>query len=799
MNLQVNMMIGQGIEAFQKGDLSGAELILKRVLQVYPSTYPALQILGLIKASQENHLEAVVYFKKALKLESSDPGLLNNLAQALLASGNFSEAIPHLERITKLVPNNAGTWFNLGRALFLMGRCVEALKSLDHALRIDPNNQEALITKAWTLRDSGLHEQAVEVFRVVLAADQKNFAAWLDLAYSLGELGYFEEAILANERAIAVTPNDGNAWCNQGVYLLALKRFEEALLANEKAIEFNPNHPIAWLNKGAALRHLRRYEEALIATDKSIELASNNPGAWLNIGALFRDLKKHEMSLDAFEKSLKLDPDNPQAWFNKGLALGELGQNTEAILVLNEALKLGATNEMLKGYLIHKKMQIADWFDIESQLNAFLAGLRNGVDSAEPFLLLSLFDDPGLHLEVSRRLADIAVTKGIPEIKVVNRARNKIRIGYFSSDLRGHPVGMLIPELIERHNRDEFEVYGFSLQVAKSGDKVRERLVGAFDRFIELDGLPEKDMILQSREHELDIAIDLNGFTEGNRTPIFAHRVAPVQVNFLGYPGTMGAEFMDYVIADQGVIPVEFQKFYAEKVAYLPNAYLMYDTTQKIPSAIPSRLSLGIPENAFVFCALHNGYKVSKEVLESWANILRSVQGSVLWMSENNATFKKNILDAFSVAGINQERIIFAPRVDNFGDHLARLQQADLYLDAWPYNAHSTAMDALNVGLPILTKVGQSFASRVGASLLSTLELQELIATSREEYEEKATKLAGDLVRLRECKNKILSEDARAKLFNMEAFASDLEALCKQMHQRAQHNLSPEHLRVFRP
>jgi len=796
MNPQVDAMIGQSVQAFQSGNLLGAESILMRILHVYPLTYPALQIMGLVKASQGNHLEAIKYFKRALKIDSSDPTLIFNIAQALISCERAEEAIPYFERFTKLSPNNADGWFNLGRCLSAIARKNEAIKAMDCALKLDPNNSQMMMVKGITLRDLCHFEDAIKVFSTVLALDKGNFAAWLDLGHAQGLLGRHDAALLANRKAIEIAPSDANAWCNQGVYLIALKRYDEALIANEKAIKLSPTHATAWLNKGAILRNFGRYEEALIATDRSIELSPGNAEAWLNMGAIFRDLENYEMSLEVNEKSLELEPNNPQAWFNKGLALGELGKLGEAVTTLNKAIELGATNEYLKGYLINKKMRVADWSSIEAQKNNLFEGLRNNNDLIDPFSLLSLIDDPGLHLNASKQLVESKFPLSDMGIERAKANNKKIRIGYFSSDFREHPVGILIAELIELHNRSTFEVYGFPLKGAKNGDKIQARLLNAFDHFVSFEGLSEKDMICKAKEYKLDIAIDLNGHTEGNRTRIFANRVAPIQLNFLGFPGTMGASYIDYIVADQVIIPSECQEFYAEKVAYLPNSYLMYDTKQNVSSVIPAREDLGLPVEGFVFCGFNNSYKISKEILSSWSNILLAVENSVLWLTENNADFKKNIVNEFSHAGIGQERIIFAPRLEAMEDHLARLKQVDLFLDTWPYNAHSTAMDTLNVGVPLITKIGNSFASRVGASLLSTLALPELITESPEDYESMAINLAKDPVKLAGIKSRLQSEDSRSKLFNTHQFTKDLENLYIQMHQRTKQGLPAEHLHV---
>ena len=794
MNPQIDAMIGQGIQAFQDGNIQSAELILQRVVKAFPSAYPALQMLGLIKAKQENYLEAISYFKKALKINSSDPALLYNLSQALISADQEAEAVTILVKCTKIAPNYPGAWFSLGRCLYWIGKNSEALEALDRAIELDPSNSQTLMAKGLALKSAGKFADAVEVLSTALKSEPGNFAAWLDLGHALSELKRYDEALIANEHAIAILPNDANAWYNQGAILSCLEQHEQALTANEQAITILPTRAEFWINKGSVLRKLKRYQDALAATDKAISLDESNFMAWLNIGALFRDLQNFEMAYQANEKALKLSPKNSDIWFNKALTESDLLDYPAAVLAYTKAKQLGAQNEYLLGNLISARMQIADWTHIENQLSDLQDEVKKGRHSVMPFSLLALFDDSAFHDAATKLYLDNKVGSRNRLSSLGIYGHQKIRIGYFSSDLREHPVGMLIGEMIDKHDRSRFEVYGFSLLATKNGDAFRKRLVESFDHFFNCEVMSDEEVVAKARECEIDIAIDLNGHTQDSRPSIFALGVAPIQINYLGYPGTMGANFMDYIIADKTIIPNDSHQFYTEKVAYLPNSYLMYDSMQKVAPHMPTRFELGLPKDAFVFCGFNSGYKISKEVLTVWCAILRSVDKSVLWLTENNAEFKKNILMEFSSAGIPSERIIFASRVEKVEDHLARLKQADLFLDAWPYNAHSTGMDVLNAGVPILTKVGKSFAARVGASLLTSLNLPELITHSTDEYEAKAIQLANNPALLKDIKAKVQDQNARSKLFDTKQFTLGLESLYKQMYELKQAGLPAKHL-----
>ena len=361
-----------------------------------------------------------------------------------------------------------------------------------------------------------------------------------------------------------------------------------------------------------------------------------------------------------------------------------------------------------------------------------------------------------------------------------NYNHKKIRLGYFSSDLREHAVSYLIAELIELHDRSQFEVYAFSFDPGRIGDTMRPRLMDAFDHWHDVQSLSDIEVAKLARTLEIDIAINLNGHTQGARNDIFAYRAAPVQINYLGYPGTMGADYMDYILADRIVIPEENQKYYSEKVLYLPDCYHANDTKRPIAEEIPTRAECGLPESGFVFACFNASYKITPEVFDSWMRILNEVEGSVLWVLAESDEARKNLQQEAEKRQINKKRIRFMERVMT-KKHIARQKLADLFLDTSPYNAHTTASDALLVGLPILTKIGKTFPARVSASLLTAIGLEELITKSNEEYEKKAIELAQDPKKLQEIKAKLLKNKETYPLFNMRRFTKNIEYLYKSL------------------
>ena len=372
----------------------------------------------------------------------------------------------------------------------------------------------------------------------------------------------------------------------------------------------------------------------------------------------------------------------------------------------------------------------------------------------------------------------------------------KIRVGYFSADFQEHAVAYLTVGLYEFHDKDKFEVFAFSLQRAPATDEMNSRLRDIFDRFMDVENMTDLEIARLSRKLEIDIAIDLAGPTKSSRTGIFSYRVAPIQVNWLGYPGTIGTNFIDYIVADKTIIPESCRGLYAEKVVYLPNTYMVDDSKRIASSRIFTRKECGLPEKGFVFCCLNNSYKFNPHDLDCWAKILLKINNSVFWISENNKYFKLNIMDEFERRGINPSRIIFAQKVELMPDYLARYALADLFLDTWPYNAHTTAVDSLKAGVPVLTLMGKSFASRVAASLLNAVGLPELITNTQEEYETLAIELATNPKKLADIKQKLAVNRFTTPLFDTPLFTKNLEAAYIQMHDRYQVGLQPDHILI---
>jgi len=448
--------------------------------------------------------------------------------------------------------------------------------------------------------------------------------------------------------------------------------------------------------------------------------------------------------------------------------------------------------------LLHAKMKICGWSGLAESLEDISKKVVANERVVNPFVLLALNDDACLHKQCSEIYAQDRHPENSALGPIPKAAKKeKIRIGYFSPDFRNHAVSLLTSELFEIHDRSRFEVFAFSLQKAPIDDEINIRLRKGFDRFIEVDNMSDLKIAQLARELEVDIAIDLAGPTQYSRFGIFSYRAAPIQLNWLGYPGTSGADFIDYIMADKTIIPEQHQQFYTEKVVTLPNTYMVDDSKRTSSSRKFTREECGLQENTFVFCCFNNDYKFNPKVLDCWSRILLSAKNSVLWISENNERFRANITIEFDKRGISSNRIIFAQRVALMADHLSRYTMADLFLDTYPYNAHTTALDSLKAGVPVLTLKGKSFASRVAASLLNAIGLPELITSTQEEYEVLAIELATHPHKLADIKLKLAKNRLTTPLFDTPLFTKNLEGAYSKIYERYQDDLQPDHITII--
>ena len=563
----------------------------------------------------------------------------------------------------------------------------------------------------------------------------------------------------------------------------------------KKLLTYLPNHTFLLTNLGTIALQRGRLEDAVRIIGASLKIDPNQTNALNNRGYALRDLKRLDEALVSFDRAIALNPDYAEAYSNRGNTLKELKRLDEALESYDRAIALKPDMDFIFGASLHNRMNLCIWENLSNNLNKLIDKVKNGEKVSRPFPMLSLIDDPS----IQRKTTEIFVNEKHPQTNISPKIyqyqeHKKIRIGYFSADFHNHATMHLMAELFECHDRDKFELIAFSFG-PDSQDKWRQRILLCFDKFIEVRTQSEQDIALLSRNIGIDIAVDLKGFTGDNLFNIFTEGSAPVQVNYLGYPGTTAAEYMDYIIADQTLIPETHQRYYSEKVVYLPNSYQVNVSKKKISKTPLTRHDVGLPNSGFVFSCFNNNYKITPHTFFCWMRIIEAVEDSVLWLFESNRSAASKLKKEASKLGINEDRLFFAKYV-SVEEHLNRIQLADLFLDTLPYNAHTTTSDALKMGLPVITCMGNSFASRVGASLLNAVNLPELITTTQEQYESLAIQLALQPEKLKIIKDKLINNVPTAPLYDTPLFTRHLESAYLTMYDRYQHGLDPDHIYV---
>lgn len=581
-------------------------------------------------------------------------------------------------------------------------------------------------------------------------------------------------------------PTDPVAVYSLAVIWLRMPNPAPALDLLERAVNAGTDFAPLWFAHATVLVKVGRRDDALQSYQRAIDLKPDYADAMINSGVLLRDLQQHVAALTRFQQVLALQPDNVMALSNAATLMTEFKRGEEAVAMLERLVQLAPEHDYALGMLCHEKLQGCDWQGFEALSQRVIDGVRAGRRSSKSLGLMALSDSAEDHQRCARLFAQQRYPAAAAPLWTGERYRHdRIRVAYVSPDLREHPVGHLMAGIFERHDKARFETTGLSLGV-DDGSRLRERMTRAFDQFIDARQMTAVQIAALLREREIDIVVDLAGYTADSRSEIFTWRPAPVQVNFLGYPGTMGLSCMDYILADRHVIPPEHWRFYDEQVVYLPDAYLPPASNLQIAETTPSRADCGLPPTGVVFCSFNHDYKILPAVFAVWMRLLLQVPGSVLWLMSRSERSQRNLRASAQAAGIDPDRLVFAQRVPRVEDHLARYRVADLFLDTHPYNAHSTAADALLAGLPVLTCSGQSFPSRVAGSLLQAAGLPELVTHTVADYEQLALALARDPDRLAALKARLVERQRDSALFDVDAFTRHLETAYLAMWRQMQ-------------
>lgn len=616
----------------------------------------------------------------------------------------------------------------------------------------------------WALHDAkaligrGRPEAAADALKAVLVQHPDAAEAHFELGNALADLGQYEQAVGSYRQAIALRHEYGEAHYNLGIALTRLERHAEAIECYQHTLRIRPDVAAAHNNLGYALCALNRYRPAIAS----------------------------------YRRAIAIEPRYANAHYNLGVALTELKRYSNAIACFRQALDAAPGHDGAVSMLAQLGRQVCDWSHDDEAAEELTARVRNGRGVVNPFTFLGFSDDPKDQLSCARQFAARTIaTDGATRHRIPARRNGRIRIAYVSANFGEHPVAHLMAELFELHDRNRFEVNAVSIG-PDDGSALRRRLEAAFDHFVDGRGMSDRAVAQTMAKMGVDIAVDTTGYTTGCRPGILARRPAPIQVAYLGFTGTMGADFIDYVLVDRFVAPARMQDCFSERLVWLPDCYQANNRQRPLSSRTPSREEAGLPSEGFVFCSFNNTYKITPALFDVWMRLLAATPDSVLWLSHDNDVAQKNLRTEAARRGVAPGRLVFAPRLATLGDHLARQRLADLFLDTLPYNAHTTASDALWAGLPVLTCAGRSFASRVAGSLLRAIGMPELITDNLADYEALALTLAQDPARLATLRRSLAEARDTAPLFDSPRFCRHLEVAYGKMVALARAGLHPE-------
>jgi predicted O-linked N-acetylglucosamine transferase (SPINDLY family) len=816
--LDLKAMAEQAIALHQQGKLEQAEGLYLKILELDPGLFGPRYYLGLMRLQQGRNSEACEYLDQAISIFPNDLGALMNYGMALRATGRLEEALMAFDRALNIQPNTAEGLYNRGVVLSDLQRFELAVESFDGALALQPEMIAAMMNRAVALAALQRLDEAIAGYDRVLAMQPGNVIALTQRGLTYRTMGRYQQALADYDRALALDPFYAEAQYNRGVALLDLQRGAEALTAfdavldayqnnaemlnnrgvalwnlkrpaealesYERALALEPGFAEAWGNRGLALRDLMRPEEALASFDQVLRLEPKNAVALRSAATVQRDMKNYDAAIETYSRAIELRPDYAAALIDRGYSWWNLKKYDAGMLDVERGLALAPDHPYGRGELLHARMYLADWRDFAERKAELERLVAAGKRAVQPFIFQAIAETSE-HAQACSRIwtADrYPPQPSAPHDRRSRKTGGKIRIGYLSGEFRQQATAILMAGLYERHDRGKFEIIALDCG-RDDGSEMRTRLKNAFDRWIDINTLSDRDAAQAIRDAGIDILVCLNGYFGDARMGVFAQRPAPVQVNYLGFPATLGAPYIDYIIADCVVIPEDEQGFYDEQVVTLPDSYQANDDKGRPMAATPDRAAAGLPGQGFVFCNFNSAYKLTPSTFDSWMRILGQVEGSVLWLLESADPYAANLRREAEKRGVAGDRLIFAPDLPT-DQHLARLRLADLFLDGLPYNAHTTGSDALWAGVPLVTCKGTTFPGRVAASLLTAAGLPELVTETPADFEALAIKLATNAAALKRLREKLAQNKQICALFDTDRFRKHIEAAYSAMWQR---------------
>lgn len=780
----------------QAGDLATAERLFLEILQREPQHFGAQHQLGAVKAQQGNIDAAIRHLTAAVAIDPQVAEAHAHLAHVRMAVGDASTAVADYDRALALHADYAEAWYGRGNALQALQRHAEAVASYDRVLLLAPNRLEALTNRGNALHDLKQFDAALADYDHALALMPGLAMLHNNRGNTLRELQRPADALASIDRALALEPDYPDARVNRGNVLQDLQRHAEALAEFDRVMASNPHIAILHRLRADALYDLKRHADAVAAYQRALQIDANDAETLCNYAIVLCDLARHEEALLYLDRALAVTPDDIKAINNRVQCLRALRRHEEAAQAIARLLVLAPDWDYATGDLFHSRAHCCDWTDYAPHRDELLRAVAEGRKADAPLAFLAVTSSAA----AQRICAQTWNADKYPGLAPLWTGKpythDKVRVAYVSADFREHPVSYLMAGVFEQHDRRRFEITGISLQ-NNDGSPASRRVRAGLGNVVDVFAKTDAEIAGLLHELEIDIAVDLMGHTFGGRTGIFARRPAPLQVNYLGFPGTMAAPYMDYLIADRIVVPEAQQAHYTENIARMPDCFQANDDRRRIAAHQLTRTAAGLPDSGFVFCCFNNSYKITPPVFTQWLTLLQSLPGSVLWLLSEHPAVTRNLRAEAQRQGVDPQRLVFAERLP-YADHLARVQLADLFLDTLPFNAGTTASDALWAGVPVLTCCGEAFASRMAASLLTAIGLPELIADNADDYSALALQLATTPSLLKELRARLSRNRSDSALFDTALFCRNLEsaylamwARCCRGEQPAGFDVSP--------
>ena len=766
------------------GDFVQARLVMEQVRSHFPENR---QIEDAVK-----RLDSLIKMKPS---EFTINELMSKYHQ-----GRFDEVITGARKVLVDHPNDFFIWNIMGVSLAAKGNTIDAISAFKQVVKLKPNYADGFNNLGELLRNTGDFYKAKRAFEKAISLNPTYAVAHQNIGSIYHAEGKFEKAINSFENAVRLDANLSQAQFKLGVIYLSEDREEQAINALKAAISAQPKYKDACIMLARIYKTQAKFDEVVEVYENFLNEDPFDAMVYNSLGVAYIDACKPWKAIEAYHKAGSIDLKFAVPYNNIGNALKTLKKTEKALEAYEEAVSRAPDYELARVQKLHLEMHFCEWknFDNE-QLRICEYGVNK--EMVPPWIMLSLEDNvyrqklrAELYVKYGLNQNDIGSPKKFSSTQKFEAQSKRIRIGYFSADFHIFPGMFLMAGMLEEHDRENFEIIAFSYGPDEN-DSMRKRIVKAVDEFVDVHKNSVHQIVEIAREKNLDVAIHRNGHTRHAKTEIFAQRVAPVQINYLGYPGTIGGDFIDYIVADKVVLPEEHKSYYSEKVISLPHSYQPNDRKRTIVKTQTSRADFSLPEKAIVLCCFNNMFKITPLEFRIWMSVMKKIENSVLWLLKTNEKAENNLRKEASKLGVKPARIIFADKLPQ-EEHLARHKHADLFLDTFFYNAHTTASDALWAGLPVVTKRGNQFSARVAASLLTAVGLEELITETEEDYEDLIMKLAEQPRKLKELKNKLASNILKEPLFDTKRYTRNFEAGIKEAYRRASLGQKPDHIDV---